>query len=89
MTRFAIEQGGMNETATYRASRILDTWVNHDWNDGLQLESVDDFTEIHVTGEWAFWTTRRMGAPRVLESTLVRPDLRAVSLIRLPEAPAS
>ena len=48
MTKFAIEQGGMNETATYRASRILDTWVNHDWSDGLQLESVDDFTEIHV-----------------------------------------
>jgi len=38
----------MNETASYRASSILDTWVNHDWSDGLQLESVDDFTEIHV-----------------------------------------
>lgn len=38
----------MNESAIYPASRVLDTWVNHDWNDGLQLESVDDFTEIHV-----------------------------------------
>ena len=38
----------MNDTGTYPASRILDTWVNHDWSDGLQLESVDDFTEIHV-----------------------------------------
>ena len=38
----------MNETASYRASSILDTWVSHDWSDGLQLESVDDFTEIHV-----------------------------------------
>ena len=38
----------MNDTDTYPAARILDTWVNHDWTDGLQLESVDDFTEIHV-----------------------------------------
>ena len=29
-------------------SRILDTWLNHAWSDGLQIESVDDFTEIHV-----------------------------------------
>ena len=38
----------MNETETYAASRILDTWVNHDWKDGLKLESVEDYTEIHV-----------------------------------------
>ena len=38
----------MSDTAIYPASRILDTWVNHDWKDGLQLESVEDFTEIHV-----------------------------------------
>ena len=39
----------MNESAThYPGARILDTWVNHDWTDGLQLESVDDFTVIHV-----------------------------------------
>lgn len=30
------------------ASRILDTWLDHAWSDGLQIESVDDFTEIHV-----------------------------------------
>ncbi len=26
----------------------IGAWVNHDWSDGLQLESVEDFTEIHV-----------------------------------------
>ncbi len=38
----------MSDTAIYPAARILDTWVNHTWKDGLQLESVDDFTDIHV-----------------------------------------
>jgi len=39
----------MNESETYYpGSRVLDTWLNHDWSDGLQIESVDDFTEIHV-----------------------------------------
>ena len=46
--KFAIEGATMSDTAIYPASRILDTWVNHDWKDGLQLESVEDFTEIHV-----------------------------------------
>ena len=48
MTQFGIQRGGISKTATYLASRILDTWVNHDWSDGLQLEAVEDFTEIHV-----------------------------------------
>ena len=30
------------------AFRTLDTWINHAWSHGLQIESVDDFTEIHV-----------------------------------------
>ena len=38
----------MRKAATYPASGILDTWVSHDWSDGLQLQSVDDLTEIHV-----------------------------------------
>ena len=38
----------MNETAVYSASRILDTWVSHDWSNGAQLESMDDFTVIHA-----------------------------------------
>ncbi len=38
----------MSKTDIYPAARVLDTWVNHAWKDGLQLESVDDFTEIHV-----------------------------------------
>lgn len=38
----------MSDTSIYPAGAILDTWVNHDWNNGLQLETVDDFTEIHV-----------------------------------------
>ena len=38
----------MNQTDIQPAARVLDTWVNHAWKDGLQLESVDDFTEIHV-----------------------------------------
>ena len=38
----------MSDTSLYPAGRILDTWVNHDWSDGLQLESLDDFTQVHV-----------------------------------------
>ena len=28
--------------------RLLDTWSNHAWSNGLQIESLDDFTEIQV-----------------------------------------
>ena len=38
----------MSDTTIYPAGRILDTWVKHNWSNGLQLEKVDDFTEIHV-----------------------------------------
>ena len=27
---------------------LLDTWVSHDWTDGLRLSSLKDFTEIRV-----------------------------------------
>jgi hypothetical protein len=38
----------MPGTAIYPGSRILDRWTEHDWMQGLQIESVEDFTEIHV-----------------------------------------
>lgn len=30
------------------ASAILDTWVNHAWNEGVQLASLEDFTKLVV-----------------------------------------
>jgi hypothetical protein len=43
-------QDKFNETSPnlVPASKILDTWLDHAWTDGLQVESVEDFTEIHV-----------------------------------------
>ena len=31
-----------------QAFRVLDTWSKHAWSNGLQIESLDDFTEIQV-----------------------------------------
>ena len=30
------------------AASILDTWLMHDWRNGVQLSSLDAFTEIRV-----------------------------------------
>jgi len=38
----------MANTAIYPAAGILDTWVNHDWSRGVQLESLAAFTEVVV-----------------------------------------
>ena len=38
----------MGQTAIYAAAQILDTWVNHDWSQGIQVESLPSFTEIFV-----------------------------------------
>jgi hypothetical protein len=36
------------ETTQYAASAILDTWINHDWSDGVQLRGLADLTELVV-----------------------------------------
>ena len=38
----------MSQTGVYAAARIMETWSGYDWSNGLQLESVEDFTEISV-----------------------------------------
>lgn len=38
----------MHETSHCATGAILDTWVNHDWAQGLQLGTLPDFAEIHV-----------------------------------------
>ena len=38
----------MTETSKYPAAAILDTWAAHAWDNGIQVESVDDFTEVIV-----------------------------------------
>ena len=30
------------------AASLLDTWIAHDWSDGIQLASLKDLTEIHI-----------------------------------------
>ena len=38
----------MHETSRYSASAILDTWVNHPWNEGVQIGSLPDLSELIV-----------------------------------------
>lgn len=38
----------MYETSRYPAAAILDTWAAHAWDNGIQVESVEDFTEVVV-----------------------------------------
>jgi hypothetical protein len=38
----------MPDTTSYRAAAILDTWINHDWAQGIQIASLPDFTELAV-----------------------------------------
>jgi stage V sporulation protein SpoVS len=38
----------MSDQTRYHAAAILDTWVHHEWAEGVQLASVPDFTEIEV-----------------------------------------
>jgi hypothetical protein len=38
----------MYETSSYSASAILDTWVNHSWNEGVQIASRPDLSELIV-----------------------------------------
>jgi hypothetical protein len=38
----------MPETSVYPAGQILDTWINHEWLNGLQIESLEDFSQVYV-----------------------------------------
>jgi hypothetical protein len=38
----------MFETSRYSASVVLDTWVNHPWNEGVQVATFPDMSEIVV-----------------------------------------
>ena len=41
----------MPETTRYAAAGLLDTWVSHDWTDGIQLGTLRDLSEIVVETE--------------------------------------
>ena len=41
----------MPDTALYSQAAILDTWVDHDWKNGIQLGNLPDFSEIAVQTE--------------------------------------
>lgn len=41
----------MPDTTRYAAAGILDSWVSHDWDNGIQLASLQDLTEIFVQTE--------------------------------------
>lgn len=38
----------MGDTTQYSSAALLETWVTHDWDHGIQLESLQDFSEITV-----------------------------------------
>jgi len=38
----------MGDTTQYSSAALLETWVTHDWDHGVQLESLPDFSEIAV-----------------------------------------
>jgi hypothetical protein len=38
----------MHEPSRYSGSAILDTWVNHSWNQGLQVGTLPDLSELIV-----------------------------------------
>jgi len=38
----------MYETSRYSASAILDTWVNYSWNEGVQIATRPDLSELIV-----------------------------------------
>jgi hypothetical protein len=38
----------MDETSSYSASAILDTWVKHSWDEGVQLACRPDLSELIV-----------------------------------------
>jgi len=41
----------MNETMSCRRGALLDTWSGHDWQDGVQVESLDDLCNLTVCTE--------------------------------------
>jgi hypothetical protein len=41
----------MGETMTFARGALLDTWSGHHWQDGVQLESIDDLTELAIHTE--------------------------------------
>jgi hypothetical protein len=38
----------MSHTTQIIAASLLDTWIAHDWSEGIHLASLDDLTEIQV-----------------------------------------
>jgi hypothetical protein len=38
----------MSEESQIIAASLLDTWIAHEWSNGIQLASLKDLTEIHV-----------------------------------------
>lgn len=58
---------GLHRVDRIPASHILDTWSNHDWANGVQVESLEDLTEIHAA-------TRNS----IYQLTVIDPASRAV-----------
>src|SRR3989442_11555284 len=41
----------MDSTVRCSASALLDTWSSHDWNEGIQLETIEDMETLRVRTE--------------------------------------
>ena len=41
----------MNETISCSKGALLDTWSGHHWEDGLQLETLNDFCTLRILTE--------------------------------------
>ncbi len=41
----------MNETVSCSKGALLDTWSGHHWQDGIQVETLDDLTNLKVVTE--------------------------------------
>src|ERR1051326_4188004 len=41
----------MHETVTCARGALLDTWSGHDWQDGVQVETLEDLSKLSVHTE--------------------------------------
>ena len=46
-----VERNAMDSTVRCSASALLDTWSSHDWNEGIQLEAMQDMETFTVRTE--------------------------------------
>jgi hypothetical protein len=48
----------MDNTATYSAGALLDTWSSHNWTEGVQLETIEDMTRLEVRTQNSIYEIR-------------------------------